>query len=737
MHSLNRFAAGVALCVWIMFGFLPLSAAEPSLTLANALAVYAPGEEIRGELLLPAGEIAGAQLYLRDFAGAQQPVPAAQVTKAEGKLSFRLAPPAALGFYRLEYAAANQTPEQVKVVRSFAVVPPVAADLPAHPFGAMVFPHIAYPWTDREKDAQLMQRIGMRWVRTGRIRWDRAQRAAEAPIDWNETEKELALWRKYGMQVIATPFQTPVWASQGKDDPEIDARTRSLMSPLPEYLPLMQTYLRELAKRYGKDIAFYEIGNEVDANIFWMGSLDSYYKRDQHAIMKDYYEAFRTIRQALHEGDPRASVCPNTTGHLPEGVHYRPWCKTMMELGLGKEMDSFSSHYDPDMPEVNRIFAEYGVKVPFIITEIGGIARGKMGISPYDPSAPLVIRGDWEQCVAQYSYGAKAMCKFLFREQPTYGGEGSMACALLGYDFSVTPAYPSFATLIRTLAGATYVRELNLVRQVSAGYLKAYAFTRGGQPFTVLLLKDSDSATVELPTKSATLEVVDVMGNRQTIAAQSGRVITTMPRGLPLVVYGALDAPAGEPKYPAYRMVKSVTIPIANPSFEEIADGRPQGWRVMSDERKAEAGSAPGFTVTSDEGPATEGARTLLMAATTKTKWYGVVQKLDYRLFPVPSAGQYITLQVSYDMKAEQVRGIGGGMSVSLRKNSGERVQWFDADRDWLGGTTDWQHVTFRREIRQITPGVQQATLELYLGCATGKIWIDNVKMQVELWDKE
>ena len=102
---------------------------------------------------------------------------------------------------------------------------------------------------------------------------------------------------------------------------------------------------------------------------------------------------------------------------------------------------------------------------------------------------------------------------------------------------------------------------------------------------------------------------------------------------------------------------------------------------------------------------------------------------------PVPKAGQYAVFKVSYDQKAENVVGTGAGLTLAFRAADMRRVSF--GGGNWDKGTFGWTHKTwqsgpmpnFHRDTRLIT-------LEFYLGVATGKVWIDNVKVEVELWQK-
>ncbi|MBO5306473.1 MAG: hypothetical protein J6C40_00590 [Lentisphaeria bacterium] len=56
---------------------------------------------------------------------------------------------------------------------------------------------------------------------------------------------------------------------------------------------------------------------------------------------------------------------------------------------------------------------------------------------------------------------------------------------------------------------------------------------------------------------------------------------------------------------------------------------------------------------------------------------------------------------------------------------------------NWHKGSFDWTHkVWTSRKYDHFHRDTRFITLEFYLGEATGKVWIDNVKVEVELWQK-
>jgi GH35 family endo-1,4-beta-xylanase len=338
---------------------------------SNELAILAPDETVSFTLEASPGDTAGLTCKIVDWDGKAIPIP-------EGKEAKKASlPPGSLenGYYELivlRYGAEVSR-------KSFAVIPKPDANIDPskNQFGAMVIPHTAYPLADRETDAKFMERIGIRWVRTHRLNWIHVQKAPDKPFDWREADAEMEIYKRHKLDVVATcGWPCPPWASSGNPHGVIGA-ARGNMTPEAKFQPQLERFYTELAKRYAGRVAYYEIGNEVDANNFWLGSYESWASGSKDAIMKDYCKYFLLCAKALKAGDPEAKVAPNTTG-AAEGHSYKPWLETMCKEGIGEEMNSFSTHYMADLPAIRKTLAKYGKgDIDIILTEIGGFVRSE------------------------------------------------------------------------------------------------------------------------------------------------------------------------------------------------------------------------------------------------------------------------------------------------------------------------------------------------------------------------
>lgn len=476
----------------------------------NPIAFYAPGTRL--SLELTARDLAQSSVkvstQLIDFSGTTvSSVSNSTYPVNEGVLHAIPTFPSTLanGYYELSVQVND--PSNVPLYsfeQSFAIVPAVDETWrtgSGNPFGAMVFPHISYPMADREHDARIMKRLGMRYVRTHRENWIWGQASPGAAFNWDLMDEEVGIYDDYGLRLIATVgWPTPTWASEADGFP--GTNSPSNFKPKAEYLPDALDFYEAMATRYGDSIAYYEIGNEVDA-YFWKGSLANFKKSNTAGILLDYYNYFTSLAAAIRTGDPDAKIAPSTTRHAPEGYLYTPWLSTLLTDGLGSQMNAFSTHYATDLDALTAALPTNLQTAPIIFTEIGGFWRGTVtGDLAFSDAMKSIIKDDYRQNVVQLTHAnVKATCKFLLREQDTYGGEGSLVSGLLDNDFGIRPSAVAYATLVRTLAGATFIDELNITDDASAtgAWLEGYAFNdRDGQRVNVLFLNGADSSTVTL-----------------------------------------------------------------------------------------------------------------------------------------------------------------------------------------------------------------------------------------------
>ncbi len=692
-------------------------------------AIYAPGEEIRFQLQELPPETARLSYRVLDL---ERRVLRSGGIAPEQTIRLKELPPGYYDFQFDIFDAAGQNAATGKY--PFAVIPVVDRNRPdwnLNQFGAMVMPHTAYPLADRRRDAELMSRIGIRFVRTQRLNWVQIQPDLNRPPDWETADREVAIYRANGLDIVAnTAWPLPREASEG-----FGRSTRAVdkMYPAADRLEAIRAFYTGLSSRYRGKIAFWEVGNEVDAALFWLGRLEHVESGDKDAIIRDFCDYFVLIARALKAGDPGARVGPSTTGCAPDGQTYRNWLrKFLADPEAKQEMNFFSTHYRADFEGIARVFRENGIpsNTPVIVTEIGGMGSKTDRTRTEWEQLRDNIRITYVQCAAALTAGAGALCKFLLRDIPNV--HLNEIAGMLEADFRLRPEFVAYATMIREIGFSTPAGEWNVVHRADNGWLNCWAFDAADRRVNLVVLNDADKAEVVFDTPDPELRLIDPMGRERTIAARAGKVKFPLERSLPLFVEGRVTPDPGPPEYPEPVAVQTLNLTV-NGGFEApAAVNRIPGWKVIADETRGKSGATGGFCVTADAGESATGRQSLKMSATRKTGWYGVMLDIPAEKLPKPGFGESLELTVRYRVRTADVQGTGTAVTISQRERNGRRIAWHDSAFEWgsFGWETRSHHVAFDR----FPPELGSVSVEFYLGQATGTVWIDDVEVTATLW---
>lgn len=720
--------------ILIIFGaFLALM---PSLLAVRAVpdresAVYAPDETVRFRLYEFPDE--AVKIDFRALNLEREPLLAGSAEPG-GSIRLEKLP---LGYYEFDFTVRDASGRALTTGRwPFAVIPRINRDKvqwEKNQFGAMVMPHTAYPMADRRRDAEMMNRVGMRFVRGQRLNWVQVQPDEKRAPDWKTADEEVAIYRENGLEIVAnTAWPLPRWASAGFGRSK---RAVDKMYPADDRLDDIRAFYSELGRRYRGKVAYWEVGNEVDAALFWLGRPEHIESGDKDAIIKDFCDYFVLIAQALKAGDPAAQVGPNTTGRAPDGHTYRDWLrKFLADPAAKREMNFFSTHYRADFDGIRQVFREKGVpaETDVIVTEIGGMGSKVDRTRTEWEQLKGNIRVTYIQCAAGLTAGAKALCKFLLREIPNV--HLNEICGMLEKDFRLRPEFVAYATMIRMIGFADPAGERNVVRRADRGWLNCWTFKEADRQINLLVLNDAGQAEVVLDTPDSELLLTDPMGRERTVKSVGGKVKFRLERETPLFVTGRITPEPGPVKYPEPEVVATVNLSV-NSGFEEAAEpNRIPGWKVITDELGGKSGSQGGFKVEPDATVKFAGDRSLRMSAAEKTKWYGVMLDIPAEKLPKIGFGQYLELTVRYRIKTDRVQGTGTAVTFSLREKSGRRISWKDSAFEW--GTFGWEERTRTFTVDRMGPELGSISVEFYLGQATGTVWLDEVEVTGKLWQK-
>ena len=702
------------------------------ITPSNDLAVFAPGEEAAFQMEYPKAINASSSIQVTDF---DRNVVFEQKNHGSmGAISFS---DLKNGYYELTVetfdAAGDVT---AKGMLPFAIIPKFdrdSIDWSKNQFGAMVMPHHVYPLEDRELDARFMERIGIRFVRSQRLCWMQMQPDKDKPIDWETADKEVAIYQKYGLDIVAnTAWPLQPWAADGEGQQDF---VPDKSFPKPEYIEPLSDFMTALAERYKGKVAYWEVGNEVDANLFWIGRIENARRGDHNAIIQDFGDYFTIIAKAIHAGDPDAKVGPNTTGAAPDGVTYRNWLEEFLKHDEAvAELDFFSTHYKADLPKIREVLATKDKgDIDIIITEIGGICSPLGDVrNPTWEEKVFNIPITYNHYVTELFYNGKALCYFLLREL-THEPPVDWLTGLLDKDFTIFPEYVSFATLVRKLAGADPLMELNLVKTTTAGWGQGFAFTRNGEQINVLMLLDADKADMTVYTDDHQVLVTDIMGREKVVKAVDGKVVLPISKMEPLIVTGAIKGLPGEIQYPQPQVLKSYKTEVE--SFENCEVGQVDvpNFRVQTNQTQRMFEPTEGFVAQVTDETAATGTKSFLLNGIEKTGWYALIFDFPAEEIPTLTRGEYLDITVRFKTKLEDVVGTGHTMAVAWYDKGGVRYR---TDTAFIWGTHDWNQQEFKVKITEFPKDTAALCVEFYLGNATGKLFLDDIEISAELYRK-
>ena len=689
---------------------------------SEKLAVYAPAAEISFTVKNLTGD---ARYQVLNYE--REVVEEATLGK-EGALTLQQSLPN--GYYDLTLTVAGADGQPVQEFSyPFAVIPEFDAskiDWAKNQFGAMVQPHGNYSYEDRERDAKFMERIGMRFVRSARLSWDQVQMAPDQPYNFAHADWEIDMYHKHNLEVITNLGWTAMPSFYQPDED-------SSYYPPEHIIEKLEAYLTEVGKRYRGKIKYYEIGNEVDAALFWKGRKEHYDAGDKDAIIADFAELYTRMAKAVRQGDPDAQCGPNTTGAAPDGTTYRQWLpKFLSNEAARNEMDFFSSHYMADLPEIQKVLAEYGKgDVDVIFTEIGGMAIVMRKVPTWEEKCSN-IRLSYIQYGAQLTHNGKALCKFLLRDIPNYPAVGWIA-GMLEDDFRIRPEYVGMGTMIRMLAGSDPAGELNVTKDADKGWLQGYAFDRNGERINMLILRDTPDANITLRSPEKELTITDAMGRESQAAVKDGTAVIPMSAGNPIFVTGTIEQHEGAIEYPKPKVIFHEELDV-NGTFELTDTGKNDipKWKFVTDTGASEI--PEGVKAYVDTTTGYNDNQSACISVENNKGWYALMFELPLDRIPRLKAGQFIEIKVSYYRKGENVAGTGTTMAVSIRDENFKRLSYSDTRYTW--GTFDWEKVEELQVINSLPKECKYITVEFFHGMATGKLWFDDIKIDVTVSEK-
>jgi len=379
----------------------------------------------------------------------------------------------------------------------------------------------------RHEIAAQVAALGIRWIKL-HYRWNdrRMERPDTTDPAWLNTtayEQWVDAFHQRGVRVLGQISRVARWASS---QPERDGRNHFGRGPIyalvaPKNLEDWSLMARTLMERLRGRVDGWEIGNEPEGTIYWMGSVE------------EFSALVIASAQALHEVDPDLPLVVNMVNTWD-----KIWAREFLKRA-GPVLDAFGFHYasretvkwiKTELLAPHEITPEIWDTEAFGNTEALGRDRMFSG---------------WLESRAG---GTSRLFHFVYHLPFYPTPESEQAWIARFGQFPVNADYSPrlHAVGIRTLSDLVgdkaYAYDFCLARRV-----QGYVFEGDGRDVLVLSRSDTfawepDKAVVarfKVPRRTPPITVTDLMGNRRTIAPK-GKTLdvpltgsTTFVEGIP------------------------------------------------------------------------------------------------------------------------------------------------------------------------------------------------------------
>ena len=452
-------------------------------------------------------------LSVRDFFGRGRPLPVDVMVPAKGRLRVPVPQPERFGHYRIEGVLASGD-DSACVNAAFAVLPnrksTAKAPLGRFRMGVNFHSYWGYDEEDRKIAEDALVALGAKLVR-GSVGNFRQIQPRRGEWRWEKTDRIVDELESRGIAVHAIVYSPPAWAI-----PEATRqRVKGLdgASDAPPDLDAYAEYLKSFARRYGRRIDYYEIGNEWD-NLFHSGVL----KADEAVALQK--TAYRAVKSAC----PEACVIHNGWGT----VNF--YGDTVREVAVERFMTEARGFYDRHVIHIHGSFGRYERQLDDIFFP-DRVRLGLDGKVPWYSDETAMSSGNaqeeyvaatvWKKILHAQSMGSVDYIWYNLRAIGPNANE--LGYGLMDRDFTPRPSFAAFSALESLIAGLEAEKPFE-----RTGYRRIYRLKGNKDGASRVVYAGWDSAAEPKPLRlkidSGVAEVMDLMGNVEPVTAKDGIV---------------------------------------------------------------------------------------------------------------------------------------------------------------------------------------------------------------------
>ena len=415
------------------------------------------------------------------------------------KLPIRI--PGTMGIQFVKAHVSCEGTEAVKETR-FAVVP-MQNPTPPQPedeFRIGVNWHVArYTPEDRRITADAAVAIGAKLMR-GNLASFADCEPKEGVFDWVDVDGLVSLMESHGIAIDAIFTGVPDWARSG-DPPKWGIRPC-----------LFGSYASALARRYGKRIAYYEMGNEWDM---------------KHIPLDEAVRQFREVSAAIKAECPGAKVIP--PGFAAESSVRHPASKIRSGFQEGL-MEAVNDICDAHPVHIHSPYREFAGKVDFLLkwrAERGVTVpwyANETAVSCTRLGETLAAETVWRKILHAWSLGSADYIWYNLRGTGWNPKDPEQGYGLFTADYKPRATAAAYAALTANFGG---LAADGVLHDGKRRRVMRFTGERGGRRHVAIAGWDELAAApmpIRISTDGAEAWTVDLMGNRRPVEMKDGAV---------------------------------------------------------------------------------------------------------------------------------------------------------------------------------------------------------------------
>ena len=330
---------------------------------------------------------------------------------------------------------------------------------------------------------------------------------AEDKIDWTASDDYLDRLERHGLALNSIVWWPAGWAMRkGADGKPVQGTVRP---------GILRTFGEMLGRRYGKRIAWYEVGNEWDMT------------RPAWLPYEDAVRQVREFAEGVKSVCPTAKVIPcgfacDSSVRHPSRV-IRPMFQEDLVRDVQDVVDAHAVHIHSNFKEFTDKLdfflqwrKERGISLPWYANET---AISTTAMRPNDRAAAVIL---WQKVLYAWSRGSVDYIWYNLRATGYNPSDSEQGYGIFTPDYHPRTAAAAFSAVA---ANFRHLKADGVLRNGRERQVMRFAGRRGGKDVRIIAGWDGFAGkpmSIRVRTDARKAYLVDTMGNRREVAIKGG-----------------------------------------------------------------------------------------------------------------------------------------------------------------------------------------------------------------------